>query len=45
MTKSPTRESPQANKEPPPRQRNIYDYEANMSSPLCSIGRQTLQVA
>jgi hypothetical protein len=33
MTKSPTRESPQANKEPPPRQRNIYDYDGEYEFP------------
>jgi len=33
MTKSPTRESPQANEEPPPRQRNIYDYDGEYEFP------------
>jgi hypothetical protein len=34
MTKSPTRESrPQANEEPPPRPRNIYDYDGEYEFP------------
>jgi hypothetical protein len=34
MTKSPTRESPpQANEEPPPRHRNIYDYDGEYEFP------------
>jgi hypothetical protein len=34
MIKSPTRESPpQANEEPPPRQRNIYDYDGEYEFP------------
>ena len=39
MAKSSTRESPpQRSEQPQPRRRNAYDYEANMNSPLCSIG-------
>jgi hypothetical protein len=34
MTKSPTRESPpQANEEPPPRHRNIYDCDGEYEFP------------
>jgi hypothetical protein len=34
MTKSLTRESPtQANEEPPPRRRNVYDYEGEYEFP------------
>lgn len=45
MTKSPTRESPpQANEEPPPRHRNIYDCDGEYEFPTVPIGRQTLQV-
>jgi hypothetical protein len=37
MTKSPTRESPpQANEEPPPRHRNIYDYDGEYEFPHCA---------
>ena len=35
MTKSPTRESPpQANEEPPPRHRNIFDYDGEYEFPI-----------
>jgi hypothetical protein len=45
MTKSPTREPPpQAKEEPPPRHRNVYDYDGEYEFPVCSIGpRQTFQ--
>jgi hypothetical protein len=34
MTELPTRESrPQANEEPPPRHRNIYDYDGEYEFP------------